>query len=1151
MNITYKQLNSYLYNLDGSKSENYDLIMDYLNPFLNSDIQIGGNISLNIKKDITELFEDDFLKKEYLGAGLVSFFKNISGMNKFYSLYNKFIKFKNEFDKTYNELIEYETLIKNDTNYVLTNLAEYFVYYKFIISYEYLKNKDSTLSNSTIENNIKLTMEELSGKEYDLKNSYKEFSRAVDEQKKKYFFSKKKSVAGYFYLKKKINTISEKLVKFTKASNKYSALKAKYRKLNKGDKKYNEKFKNTIINFESAKLELTNNITKAEQILGNINNFRLKIVNLFNESGDLKSKSLDTLKNNLFIVYDELDNLKLYYSACNVNFKKLIDLFKRLSIKFQNKFNKKLEDNIFLKKIVSLIEKTTHAAELADVTVALLDEMKNKYMSINFPPPNIDEQINILENCNNSIVATFDTINENFKFFIVNNNIVVDENTIVSFINSINRIVGGNQIMATTSQTGGLLLSRTITEFNNKMFLLHTYDMYAIFVDFVYKERRGVNISLRGMQTFLRLYNRHIINNLQERLLINTNDPDVVKFIYPNVIPGTMMISKELDFNLSHNIIPAFVNKIKQYVNEIRPQFMGFLYQNNIYIYVVSFNQNSNINYYLYSKTSININESSPFKQRLMKIKVFNFEYYTYIPKFNENINIDINKELFILSFFIEYKEYYPKNNYEWNNFYKTSYNEECNAKYKYDKLFLPIDTLFNKVLIPYIPVKLNKYNIYQKSSNLDKLDMILGKSKETTDPKIVIFDLHLFGVDPINLLELMNLKFVMFFTNAVYVFVGPDYLLLDNDIMKDCYEYFNDYVFGYNMFFNTISNITNVINIDKQDYLGNNSNVKIVNLFGNSIKSEYLKKYYNSDNYDKYIFIFKYLFYEIQKDIDPGLINKIKGIDTAIVKTKSLNELDNYIFNILNEDAMKQIFSDYLKYFQSIVNKIKNKSFDKYINNIVKSIKVIESFNETNITLKIKEHMPFIINKVKPGDFYDKNIDTFKNSDNVINLLKQTYTYNAKISDTIPIMDALLPGIKELSATAIENKLSLLEDKKPSQLSGSIKYIDNYIPYLITEEGAKKLVNSIIDYNANKKNFTENFRDSKYLTSELTAYSNIEKVIHRLVYYINIKLNEEQKQDFRKEAYKKVYKQYDEKYTNELKLQIEESEKKKKEKKK
>lgn len=1138
-------------------------LLSKLNSYLSENITIGGSnnnsISLDFNYDISDLFDSNgYLLEDHLhlfnGGGIFSGFSAKGKIKKVEKLYNTLIKVDNTFDKMYNEIIDFEDKIKDLSKSLFSDLSKFYIQYKYKIALDYISSKN----NSNIDDDFNFLIKKKKYYDLDIKHSvediedsYKEFNDSINTYKSKGIFSKKKKItAGYIYLNNKLNEYTKILVKIKKQFHKKKKKIIKYKK----NKVHGAKIKEIINNFEKKINDYDNKIDKCNEVLVNIFNIQKKVDDIFRENTFKNNTQI--LYDNMFSVYENVDNIIDYFKTIKKSLESLKDLFKIYNIKLQNDFDPKLKDNNFVLLIKKIVKSIADSYLIIEATLSLLKTMRQNNLTYNFPPKNINQNLARLEQSNKAILLTYDLVYSHFKYFFVDDKVVIDEDNIVKFINNVNKIVGGMNYNTEFTkddnflQLGGL---KTITEpdaINEEAFYLHTYDMYAINKNFC--NHNGEDYS--NKKTYLRLLDRSIYTNLYNKYIYGSTMTEK-EDLYPNLFPGSMMITKEMDYDTNNHILPQFIHKIKNLLNKARPQFITFFYKFKIYTYIINFINSENITFYLYNTIDFTKKTFKNDKERIINIEVYGEYYYYYIPKFKDDDEEEKNK-LYVLPAFLQIRQKYPKTQQEWeqNRFF---IDDEPNAKFKYDNLYIPIDTLYNKVLIPYIPINLRFFNINTKKQDLglsiNNIGLVHDISKGNFDKLGVTINLR--AIDPLNLEQLKKFKFIALFTDMVKIFKNntDGYINLNKDIMQDCYDYFNDFIFTYNLMFDEVLKSNDINKLNSNNYLGKYFTNSIVSLFNNSLNTNSIKEYYNdSDNYENFTFVFKYIYYECMKDIDITLFDTIKGIDTKLVKNTKLDNVNATVYNFLIEPSLIKITTSGLEDFNKFYQSINNDKFNKSINIIYDARNKLEVFNSDNVNIELKETKVDIVKKI-PDKFF--NAPTESNSfKKLTELLSQKYKVMAEYNGFI--LDDLFPGFSQLSKIKTSDERKLLQAKKteiPTNLPNAINGIDVFLSRLITKEGAKELIDALNDYNARKDAFRgKKFRSGTRYTNEYNIYNDTGKVCSKLIYYINLKIREDEKNIFKSKdsgGYQ-LYKKEADKYVETIEAEIKEEEEKNKNKK-
>ena len=487
--------------------------------------------------------------------------------------------------------------------------------------------------------------------------------------------------------------------------------------------------------------------------------------------------------------------------------------------------------------------------QISDALFKHFLEIKATYVTKDFPPPNLDSDFNYASHSYRGIMAYFEDISTVFSSFIQESTgkVMIDNTTVVKFINKMKTIQsGGNTKLI---KYGG---TPTI---NNKLFYLHTYDMYAV---------NGKNGAIALGNNYLRQLTRlrHSISYLNgiHIQLSYGNPADVLE---KNLPPGLVMISKEIEYIFTHNIIPKFINNLKKVLNKPRPQFLGLLYRGFVYIYLINILPNGNLKIILYKREDV----SKIANNERFNIKIATETYYGYIPKnISELHSIDISKitdkdkaldikkqqsRVYQIPFFVQLGEL----DYLTELDNRKINNQEPNAYYKYN-IYLPIDTLFNKILIPHVPVNIKDYLVSKKTTNANNMESLFNNLFNNS-----ITNIELFSINPNELIKLRNYKYVLFFTDKNMKMYdtnggGANSINIDDDtVKKDINDIYNDYFNYFQQYNNKLKIINNISNISTEQL--NLTNIKKVKFQNGFINKDKLRNYYNTNKFVNYIMFF------------------------------------------------------------------------------------------------------------------------------------------------------------------------------------------------------------------------------------------------------------------------------------------------------
>lgn len=1176
--ITKDLLNSILYEENGEKSEFHDYILDGIKPYLKENIQLGGGITVLTELELDDLFDENGKLKPQLGGGLIDYIKryaNISFFNRFYNQYNKL---QNKFQPIADDINALHTIVDKRTGKIKGLLGEFYKSKKTLVLLNYnLKKLDASNTRDIIQynRNIKKLNSYVAGTVNKLNIAHKYFNKEFHERKFKILKLGRVNIDQYSVLNKKLNEYQDNVEKLHLYFDKrYSGLEAEIDELRVKNEKIYTTINKKFNKFNDDRLRLDNKINRLSEKLGEVENIKLHIDNKFKSYGNFDLSIGIMIENELSNIYNKIDETIVITKGMKDNFEKMVKILVRLENSFQSLFDESKRDNKFAKKMNEFIQKVTRCYHISDLLFSQFLEIKSNYATKDFPPPNLDNDLDTAEHMFDGILLYFDEIKNVFESFVeeTTGKIIIDNTTIVKFIKKMNGLQSGGAIIQSGgayTQLGGVMP----IEIMENIIYLHTYDMYAVNGDNGDNSFTGGH-NLLLTQTYLRLNPGKSFSGIHEPIVYDPINTVNLGVLTKNIKPGIVMVSKEIEYMYNNNIIAKFINNLKGIINKPRPQFLGLLYKGEIYIYLINILKTGNIKIMLSSRDIVsNITKNNSY----FPIDIIGKTYYVFIP---ENIrklhDMDLSsikdndkkkkierqqKEVFIIPFFLKLGTLdYAKE----LNHVKLG-NNNPNALYKYD-IYLPIDTLFNKVLIPYIPVNISDYKVINKTSSHKTMNEMYKNIFNSP-----ISNVNIISIKPTELHKLMNYKYVLFFTSNIYMYDNngkPKTIKIDDTIKTEAREIYIDYFNYQQSYYNKLKILTDINNITSEN-LFNNS--KHINFMSGNISKDKLREYYNSDKYNNYILYFKFIYYNIINDIDVDIlkIDKVEGIDSLKITTGPENELEKFIFNKLNTG--KNEFSGNLIVFNALYNKIyKEKVFTKNLASIRNSYRKLDTINNNDINLIIKKKVSFIPELVGADEFYKTQKDNPEYPElsataklkELAKIYRKAGDFKTSSGSSGNIMISIYPGMEQLDDLPKEAKLKELKGFKkesirqydPTKSYGALyKMIDT----LITKEGAEQIIREIKFFNQNKNDSKDGlYKNTNYTVKSLNTVYNNEgdkagKVFYKLDFYIRTQLsNKEDKLEIYKKGgqheYKLEFEQYKNKLDEDIKLEEEKKEKRK-----
>jgi hypothetical protein len=1154
--ITKGLVNDLLYDNNGNPTEYYDEILTGIKPYINNEIQLGGGISISTELDIDDLFDENgILKEQYGGKTIVNYIKKYAKIRGFDRYFSRYTKFMNLLPPLNDQVSLLHKLVTDNTQSIQELLAEYYAYIKILTHLEYIHKKKTTnpdgtkITDFTAEESIIINQYRENIKEFEnliteiiikLNYAYKAFNKNFEN--KKFKLTKLKIIdmnmfdqmfgkyIKYNLMKKNLHSIY---------TNNYASIEGELRSLNKAKQvKYNNLL-SKLKKYKDYRLKVNNNFNKLAVKFSEIQSIKLQVLDRIakkKEKGKIEytidPKIKQTIYEELTNIYTKLDNLIQSTDKMKSNFSALIDILGELHSTFINKFDTELnENNKFAVKLYEFIRKVFICKELAGLLFDQFVEFKLAYAKKDFPPPSLAGDFIVAQTNYDGIKTFFADIKKVFSVFVKKNGKgEINNATIINFIKNIQSlgIATGGSI-----QYGG-----DGGEITNEHYYFHTYDMYALFNNI---DVFGGSKDLRFKLTLLRKMNHE--NSIYNEIKYNITD--IEQQLYHNksnngkLIPGIVMVSKEIEYIHTNNIIAKFVNNLKEHINKTRPLFMTLLYKGVIYINLINILNSGDINIIPYK--TIQINKIKLLGERFI-IEVLKEKYYCFLPKHIidlHKINIvkynpksddlskkdveEKQKKVIFIPTFIKF------NTLDYKNELKTTVkgNHIVNALYKYD-IYLPIDTVFNKILIPYVDIEITDYLVNVKDENNSFTDLF----KKTFSNIPVI---NLMSIDPSRLDLLKKIKYVLFFTNEKMKIYDnskdpnkPEEIDITDDIKTSINNIYEDYYNFFQGYHNKIKTITNIKNIPNTKlYI---PEIKEVNFMNGEIDSYSLKIYYN-DNYEKAIEFFKYMYYSIINEIDINILkhDNISGIEEIKIISGPSTKIEKFIFEKLV--VVKDRLISKLIVFEDIYTEIEDNKIIIYMQNILESFDKLRKVNEKEINFIIKNKKIEMPDIVGASEFYKQQLDnpddiqikaTQKSLDFSKKLVKEGVIRPGGQTVVEDIIVVIYPSFEKLIGASVGEEIKLQEainkSKRDSEKkdiktlkSGYGKPLRDLFDTLITGDGAEKLIREIKVFNDNdieRKNPSGYYKNKIPITGLNKVFRSqdfvgIGKPLYKLHYYI------------------------------------------------
>lgn len=1168
--ISKDMVKSLFYNDDGTRTDIYIDVLNDIKPYLNpsSTIQIGGGIELEFESDTDLTGGNDEGGK--LDINPDELFTQIGGnillqnylviRFRLWNHYKKFSSLNKELRKTNVKLTDLfnivEKLIKTNNGrakgiYIV--LKDYMMLKKSNAVFQYLLDDvkanpiDSNVDKyrkgqvaTFLETNNRKIKSYTRSAEY----AYATFIKKIENH---YWF--KLFNINFFNITSLFNKLNDEL---TLQKNRKTAIIKSYEKIDfekyiskKGDK-LSDKISKLIDNIEIKSNDNDSLINSNQGLFENISLYYKEVNKYFISS--TKKLNVARFDNNLTIplikIFKALDSIISVVDTIKKNMSNTVEFLGDL---FNDTvFIGKYENNIFNKKFGELRTEALKAKDAFENLDNDLKEIKKRYLNSVYPNPDI--KVNMAE-----IRLAFDTIVNasllpivaTFQPYFIKGQVVINSSTIDAFVRNFGsqRVqVGGDKSLTDLCKIGGALAD----EYQNN-YLLHSYDMYLVPSDFTnrndyksglatianakdFTKPRPVHsilrLARRGNNTGLYMYN--------DDSTVSTNklkkDIEHTTINGLRLTPGMTMVTKDIDYVRNDIIIYDFIKDLMKKVNEYtnKVSFITLYYKGKYYIYLINYSSGKLYNY----------NSKFTPKGDLLKFEIIKSEYYTYLPK-----NIQATDEtVYLLPVFIHIKtQKYIDYNRKVSAPY-TDNNTPPNAYYDYD-YYLPYDSVFNKLLIPYMNFSTADY---MKNFKYD------SRSKNLNDIINNDTPIYLYALDPTNLVDMRNkIKFALFFLQNLNVTDengnnGKKIIDAINTKITQIYEH---YFTSYQLFFQKYKLLDDVTKTQNIAYPSGYSN-SLFNLFSNKIEQIVFENYYNVftshhgrvkaiEKINKYISTFKTIYLRVIEDIDSELLNreKITGIDTVNIKAQKFTSIQGEVFNKVNNKV------EYMKpYLTSIlaINKKVNEGVEQYITEIRANIKKIEDYERD----EFKDIKPSILKDVNPNTAYGnylRNVDSdpYVGLETTNSILE---TYNVKSTivslDPAEVVFDLYQYIKsaKMPDEYLIEKQGKITNVESSQLQfNPAPKFNDYIPFFSNVKNVEGFINGL------KATFQSD-SNAKYPNHEIInatikgQYGTFEKGIFRIYNVYKQKIsNEDDKKALR------PMKDIADAYSEELKLKLEE----------
>lgn len=1134
-NITKDILNEILYDEKGDPTEDYNTVMDILKPYLSNIIQIGGGIELEETQPIDSLFDSETgeMKDVMLGGFLKGFRFVAIFYKQFESEKKKIVKFVEK------DLYNFHVLVKNLSEPVFESLGLYYTYNKMDIFLNIvLQNLKIAMNESPseiTERNIKELERQLRMLESNAKRAEKStkfhIANFIKRMQNKDLWQKftfgilGKSMKNKLF--NKLDNFSKNLEKINKNFNKKFSIiedKLAQKQAQKGSDKLSS-LGSKIITFKKE-------FSKAEEILGKGKDYTIDILNIYdsiNKKLTLDGKDIiynkDLMEKHITPVFDNLDELTNIAYSFKSNFDGLEKIFDAIRVKIADFSTTKEQgwDDKYVKIMKTIIDASHNGLEISTTLHENIKEISELYISKTFPSPDFNAQLIAMEKAYDFVKRYYTVINSKLAPFYDKGSkqLKLNAKTIAEFVTNIDKgITGGN-----------------LSIVNNSNFFLYSYDLYY------------ANKKIFTEPVFARVPT-NIRNLMSAYLTVDYGNTDM-GLINLNKTPGHIMITQQLDYTNNDKLIKEFKDKINFHYGIRKPQFIGFYYNDEFHIYMLSFIRGTGIRMIRLERH--NAKKISDFG--LYELDILGFRIFTFVPEnlydpvFNNISSADdetltkeqeqevekLKKKPYMLPFFIRFDKLEHKNNHN-------PVNSTKNVKVKHN-IYLPYDTIFGKILLPYMNIE-NKNNVFKTNFKNNDGQYIFSKNAA---------DINMMAINSRNFTNKIrnNVKSVLFFLDDKYQIMNDanSYISMSSEFKEEVGKIYQNYFYSYQMFIDSMINIEDFTNIDinleyKPEYMSN------IKLFRGLLNNDVLYNYFDSKIIDRRVLVLKNILFHAINRINPAAVT-MSGVDVLKIKSQPLTARERQVFDAFTNNI--EYLGTNLLVFQKLSENIKSDEFNKLVGNIRFNTTELQKYEDKFINEKILNP------KFKVPAFGDAETFNRTSRDNPENLYtantKKLYETIKDMSDKVGVDSNLLDSTTEL-IVSIRNGIALLpktdlkvqlenikNNKNDTPVSlRKVDVLEQYSPMISTENGAKLLVAQLSSFRdkMDKSSGIDKSMDL-YPNSSITyadlgrIYKDIDESIYKLVKYLDITTR--LPDDYKKA--RKLYKPFFDAYVENMNEQI------------
>lgn len=1155
-NITKDMINELYYDENGNETEFYNITKDILTPLLTSTIQIGGGIEVEEVRELDELFDENgIMKPEYMeGAGIQDILI-LYKKSRFNAFYKDFTKKNNKFlDFVYKKLGAFKTKIDKIAEPIFIAFGKYYTYSKMLILLELIKepievefnkpegkqDRELKLSIVKIKSQMKILKAQIKNAETSVLFLASKFDKLINDRRAFYQII---GIGKSKYLK-----VNDELKK------KYLELEKKYKKYMRNYIKLKDKItirsieKDKTIDAITKKLEgFEAEFISSTQKANNDGLEMLISMVIIDKSIKEKLRKKDgktvifydknAMTNDIKGVYDNLMELLKISKNFNGLFKNLLGLFDTLSISITDlsASGKQGIDDKYMNTFKSLALSSKNGVLISNNLKSTIAEMIELFTSKNLPSPDFTFQLDMLRASNKFITRYYQEVYNRLKHFLSkdNKNIILDENTVSKFILSIDKVMLGGS-----------------TDYTNNMNLfLISYDKFYINLDAFDNNNKNRLTYFRQKKNIAednqKLYNDFDSTRERNKEYFNIND-----------IPGYVMITKELDYKVIDKLQHAFVSDLVR-IGTARMPFICFYFNGEIFIFIYKLDRQNNtyklLRFNTYGITPSLGNSTSG----LYEIDIIGDKYNIFIPnniyepeyhgltfsgsdadKKKGAAVSSLKRKLFMIPVYVKLSVL--------ENVDANPPNEKSNVDMNNFNVYLPYDTISNKIIIPHMNIdKRQHFKLSNKTTNIQN---ILNDKKN---------NIALKGFNPGNLINLIDLKFVLFFMDTnLKINSGAGFVNMDNSIKDSIRNVYDNYFHFTQSLNNNLLDITkyNNFDINMDYYKAKSSKFKFMN---DKLTVNNVKYLFANNNIEGYIKRYKVILFHLMTTLNIPMT--VQGIESQVVLSRSLTNRQRQVYDAVI--TQKEIIEDQMAKVKDLNKKINDNEFDKILGAIGASLLNIKKHEDENINKTIMDA------KFKTGAIADADSFTKTSQDNpeflysektqtLINTMKQLGSEeklnirfgSGKVDEQTII--SVRTGIKVLPKTKLQITLQQEKGEKPATpVIRQSEALQVYQYKLTNPEGAERFVRELqsLEQKLDARSSGINLAD-KYPNTELTyndlkdTYRNINEVVYKVVSYYDTFLDntdEELMRDYRK-AKRDHYQPFIESYEEEMKEEIE-----------